>query len=329
MNLRDFLAHLSSEPAWLHAGAVTPLTRATNGDTPLHAAIWARDDEAARQLIDAGADVNAPGEDGYTPIHAALAQSNVPLARRLTACGASWEAVNKFACSVRDAARRSDDPAVRALLEQEEVVSRCPAGSATSGSSPGITAICGQISSFSACAPSSSASAPPPWRRASADIDVDAVCGPLVEGAFVALMVASDLGVEFYYTERFAPQADGSPQSLFPVEYRVPAVLRDRLRGKRVAIVNDVISAGSAVRGTLVDLEACGAETVAMAALAVLGPSAGRVRRSSTSWPSRLWPRFRSRCGRRPSARCAVPAWAFRTSPTGTGRRPLQLLWMS
>ena len=83
MNLHDFLTHLSSEPAWLHAGAVTPLTRASNGDTPLHAAIWARDDEAARQLIDAGADVNAAGEDGYTPIHAALAQSNVALARRL------------------------------------------------------------------------------------------------------------------------------------------------------------------------------------------------------------------------------------------------------
>ena len=105
---------------------MTPHTRSGSGDTPLHAAIWAGDDEAARLLIDAGADVNAAGEDGYTPIHAALAQSNVPLARRLTACGASWDAVNAFACSVRDAARRSDDPAVRALLEQEELVSQLP-----------------------------------------------------------------------------------------------------------------------------------------------------------------------------------------------------------
>ncbi len=54
----------------------------------------------------------------------------------------------------------------------------------------------------------------------------------------------------------------------------MPTVLREKVRGKRVAIVNDVISAGSAVRGTLEDLRACGAETVAVAAIAVLGPSA-------------------------------------------------------
>ncbi len=61
---------------------------------------------------------------------------------------------------------------------------------------------------------------------------------------------------------------------MFPVEYRLPPVLRARLRGKRVAIVNDVISAGSAVRGTFEDLQSCGAKTVAVAALAVLGSSA-------------------------------------------------------
>ena len=38
-------------------------------------------------------------------------------------------------------------------------------------------------------------------------------------------------------------------------------------------IVNDVISAGSAVRGTLSDLIECEAETVAVASLAVLGQS--------------------------------------------------------
>ena len=33
---------------------------------------------------------------------------------------------------------------------------------------------------------------------------VEVVCGPLIEGAFVALMVASELGVPFTYAERFA-----------------------------------------------------------------------------------------------------------------------------
>jgi len=41
-----------------------------------------------------------------------------------------------------------------------------------------------------------------------------------------------------------------------------------------VAIVNDVINAGSAVRGTYVDLQQCGATVVAIGTLLVLGTSA-------------------------------------------------------
>jgi orotate phosphoribosyltransferase len=101
----------------------------------------------------------------------------------------------------------------------------------------------------------------------------EVVCGPLNEGAFVALRVASLLGVEFAYAERF----DGSREGvLFPVEYRVPGLLRAFLAGRRVAIVNDVINAGSAVRGTHADLIACGAVPIALATLLVLGDSAAR-----------------------------------------------------
>ena len=51
----------------------------------------------------------------------------------------------------------------------------------------------------------------------------------------------------------------------------VPAALRDRIRSKRTAIVDDVINAGSAVRGAAEDLEACGAQLVAIGSLLVLG----------------------------------------------------------
>jgi orotate phosphoribosyltransferase len=101
---------------------------------------------------------------------------------------------------------------------------------------------------------------------------IDAVCGPLVEGAFVALTVATELGVDFTYAERI----DRGREGLFPIEYRVPGALRERVRGRRVAIVNDVIAAGSAVRATLADLRACGAEPVAIGALLVLGDAAAR-----------------------------------------------------
>lgn len=97
---------------------------------------------------------------------------------------------------------------------------------------------------------------------------IDAVCGPLNEGAFVAMMVASRLSCDFAYAERL-PAAGGG--ALFSVQYRVPDPLRTLLHGRRVAIVNDVISAGSAVRGTFHDLVAIGAHVVAIASLLVLG----------------------------------------------------------
>jgi orotate phosphoribosyltransferase len=102
---------------------------------------------------------------------------------------------------------------------------------------------------------------------------IDLVCGPLIEGAFVALMVAYELGVPFTYAERFA---DLQTDALDSVQYLLPHALRDVVRGKRVAIVNDVINAGSAIRGTFADLKACGAKPVAVAALAVLGESAAK-----------------------------------------------------
>jgi len=97
---------------------------------------------------------------------------------------------------------------------------------------------------------------------------VEVVCGPLVEGAFIALLVSLELGCEFAYAERFA---DTTRAGLFPVEYRLPRALQPVVRGKRVAIVNDVISAGSAVRGTLSDLQSLGAGVVAIGALLALG----------------------------------------------------------
>jgi orotate phosphoribosyltransferase len=125
------------------------------------------------------------------------------------------------------------------------------------------------------------------------DLQVDAVCGPLVEGAFVALMVALQLDIQFTYSERFVrPATDG----LFPAGYRVPSSLREGLRGKRVAIVDDVINAGSAIRGTFADLEECGAKLVAISALLVLGSPAAKFAASVNvplhhlaTLPNNLW----------------------------------------
>src|SRR5580700_2553134 len=99
---------------------------------------------------------------------------------------------------------------------------------------------------------------------------VEVVCGPLVEGAFIALLVSLELGCDFVYAERFANTAH---QGLYPVEYRLPKALHQAVKSKRVAIVNDVISAGSAVRGAFFDLQSIGAEVLAIGALLALGDS--------------------------------------------------------
>ncbi len=297
MTLQQFLEQLARAPEWSGAGTVTPVTRATTGDTPLHAAIWSREFDAAQHLIDAGADVNAVGEDGYTPLHAAISQGHVALARRLTDRGASWDAVNVFACSVREAARRSDDAAVRALYEHEQLVSTLPGRIGHYLLESGhhsdlwldLELLC-VLPEF--VKPRAAALA---TRLAPREVDV--ICGPLVEGAYVALMVASALGLEFSYAERRPPPSDRPVDApLFQVKYELPRVLRARVRGKRVAIVNDVISAGSAVRGTLADLRACGATVVAIGALAIMGTSAkrfaedeGLILESLAEFPHGLW----------------------------------------
>jgi len=99
---------------------------------------------------------------------------------------------------------------------------------------------------------------------------IEAVCGPLVGGALVAQLIASELDVDFYYAERSQPRTAG----LSAVDYQLPRALRAGIRGKNVAVVDDAINAGSAVRGTLADLTACGARPAALGALVVLGSSA-------------------------------------------------------
>ena len=121
---------------------------------------------------------------------------------------------------------------------------------------------------------------------------IETVCGPLNGGAFLAEFVALQLGVEFAFAERIVSQRTG----LFAVDYRVPLALRAAMRGKRVAIVDDAISMGSAVRATIADLESCRAKPVVIGALLALGPAGQEFAAASglplerlTDLPLRTW----------------------------------------
>ena len=98
--------------------------------------------------------------------------------------------------------------------------------------------------------------------------DVEVVCGPLVGGAFLAQALAHRMRIGFAFTERSDDLADGA---LFRARYRLPRAFAQRVAGRRVALVDDVISQGSAVRASLDALASIGVVPVVVGAVLALG----------------------------------------------------------
>jgi orotate phosphoribosyltransferase len=95
----------------------------------------------------------------------------------------------------------------------------------------------------------------------------DAICGPMTGGAFLAQALAAALRICFFYTEPVPATSSG----LFTAAYRLPADMGPQVAGSRVAVVDDVISAGSSVRATIATLEAAGASIIVVGTLLALG----------------------------------------------------------
>ena len=153
-----------------------------------------------------------------------------------------------------------------------------------------------------------------PFARALADrlseVACDVVCGPESGGAILARMIASELGLDFVAVERVArPNEEASPA----IDYRIAESHRAQLAHQRTIVIDDVISAGTAVRATLAELSTCGAKPTALAALLAIGESAREIAvRGGLSFhalamrPSGVWPR--ENC---PLCQCGVPLIEF------------------
>jgi len=131
-------------------------------------------------------------------------------------------------------------------------------------------------------------------RRLADSVDPDAICGPLLGGGLIAAGVATALDAELFIAEPTAP--DDREGELFRARYAVPPTTRSRLRGRRVAVVDDVVNAASATRATVADLRSADADVVAIGALLVLGDSAagyaereGLALVSCAALPNRIW----------------------------------------
>ncbi len=117
--------------------------------------------------------------------------------------------------------------------------------------------------------------------------EVDALCGPLEGGAFLAYAVADLLGVAFLAGYRSPGEAAG---------YRLPAV-PGGIGGWRVAVLDDAVNAGTAVAACVEELRGRGAVPVAVAALVSLGEASAMIPARlgvpfypASTVPSRAWP---------------------------------------
>lgn len=88
-SLKQILKEVESVPDY--AGHTVTSVHHKNGwgDMPLHiVSVWG-DCEAITTLIEAGADINAPGETGFTPLHCAAMHNHADAVRLLLSLGAA------------------------------------------------------------------------------------------------------------------------------------------------------------------------------------------------------------------------------------------------
>ncbi len=95
----------------------------------------------------------------------------------------------------------------------------------------------------------------------------DAICGPLIGGALLAQAIAQRSGLRFLYARRAADAASGP----YPARYELPAAQRALAAGRRVAIVDDMISAGSSTHATWRALRDDGVDVCVTGALFLSG----------------------------------------------------------
>jgi uncharacterized protein len=94
LKLQAFFHEIADLPEFVEISPIGPHSRGNFGSTPLHIAAIRGDVSVIRALLEAGADIDAPGEDGYTPLHDSVLQGHQEAVRFLLERGASREIRN-------------------------------------------------------------------------------------------------------------------------------------------------------------------------------------------------------------------------------------------
>ncbi len=124
-----------------------------------------------------------------------------------------------------------------------------------------------------------------------AELEIDAVCGPMTGGAFLALTMAELLGAAFLPAYSCPAPSGGLPG------YGLHGSTRAMIGGWRVAIVDDAVNAATAAQACFRHVRDQGAVPVAVAALLALGPANDIIAAtmavpfySVATMPSQVWP---------------------------------------
>ena len=104
--LQAYLSNMEDHPDFV---GITPLTvHSANslGDTPLHVAVRRGDFGIVCDMLEAGAEIDKRGEEGFTPLHYAIMYDSVAMVRLLLDRGARVETVSGWGETPLESATR-------------------------------------------------------------------------------------------------------------------------------------------------------------------------------------------------------------------------------
>ena len=104
-------------PEFVGIDITSVTTKGNFGNYLLNIAASRGDRDIVLALLEAGADINAPGDEGYTPLHDAAEQGREEIVKILLCHGAARTALNRMGDKPADSARACGNPNVAAMID--------------------------------------------------------------------------------------------------------------------------------------------------------------------------------------------------------------------